>query len=62
MAIVRDDKPARMLVQGRELQGTGSCPKDQGYRDDCKDDVLRMMRSLMDQAGVSHGISGLHGS
>ena len=34
---------------------------DQGYRDDCKDEVLRMMRSLMDQAGVSHGIWGLHG-
>ncbi|ERS85752.1 hypothetical protein Q672_15525 [Marinobacter sp. EVN1] len=34
---------------------------DQGYRDDCKDEVLRMMRSLMDQAGVSHGIRGLHG-
>ncbi|KAE8545747.1 hypothetical protein F6453_1941 [Marinobacter nauticus] len=38
-----------------------SCPMDQGYRDDCKDEVLRMMRSLMDQAGVSHGIWGLHG-
>ncbi len=36
---------------------------DQGYRDDCKDEVLRMVRSLMDQAGgVSHGIwGGLHG-
>ncbi len=34
---------------------------DQGSRDDSKDDVLRMMRSLKDQAGVSHGILGLHG-
>jgi len=32
-----------------------SYPKDRDYRDEHKDEALRMMRSLMDQAGVSHG-------
>jgi len=34
-----------------------SYPKDRDYRDDRKDEALRMMRSLKDQAGVSHGFT-----
>jgi len=45
MAVVRDDKPARMLAQGRKLHGSRSCPKDQGGKDERKDEVLRMMRA-----------------
>lgn len=36
-------------------------PTERDYREDRTDDALRMSCRLKDQAGVSHGISGLHG-
>jgi hypothetical protein len=45
MSIVRDDKPARTLAQGWKLHGTGVARWNRAYRDERKDEVLRMMRA-----------------
>ena len=57
----KDSRPAWNAGARMITPGTGVAQRIRAYREDCKDEALRMMRSLMDQAGVSHGFAGSQG-
>jgi len=61
MDLVRDEGHQGSWLRDGNSMDQRVARRIRAYRDDGRDEVLRMTRSLTDQAGVSHGNQGLQG-